>query len=116
VLVRAIGNDLSMDYDAIGPTVHLASRMEQLASPGTIRLTAATARLGEGFVEGRSLGRVPVKGLSQPVGHSICWASARRARACRLPPAAGSRSSSVGRTNWRCSIACASWPRRGRVR
>jgi class 3 adenylate cyclase len=43
VLVRAIGNDLSMDYDAIGQTVHLASRMEQLASPGTIRLTAATA-------------------------------------------------------------------------
>ena len=47
VLVRAIGNDLSMDYDAIGPTVHLASRMEQLASPGTIRLTAATARLAQ---------------------------------------------------------------------
>jgi class 3 adenylate cyclase/pimeloyl-ACP methyl ester carboxylesterase len=67
VLVRAIGNDLSMDYDAIGPTVHLANRMEQLASPGAIRLTAATARLAEGFVELRSLGRVPVKGLSQPI-------------------------------------------------
>jgi class 3 adenylate cyclase len=34
VVVRAIGNDLSMDYDAAGQTVHLASRMEQLASPG----------------------------------------------------------------------------------
>ncbi len=67
VLVRAIGNDLSMDYDAIGPTVHLASRMEQLASPGTIRLTAATAGLAEGFVDLRPLGQVPVKGLSQPV-------------------------------------------------
>ena len=67
VLVRAIGNDLSMDYDAIGPTVHLASRMEQLASPGTIRLTAATAGLAEGFVELRSLGRVPIKGLSQAI-------------------------------------------------
>ena len=67
VLVRAIGNDLSMDYDAIGPTVHLASRMEQLASPGTIRLTAATAGLAEGFVDLRTLGQVPVKGLSQPV-------------------------------------------------
>jgi class 3 adenylate cyclase/pimeloyl-ACP methyl ester carboxylesterase len=67
VLVRAIGNDLSMDYDAIGPTVHLASRMEQLASPGTIRLSAATAKLAEGFVELRTLGRVPIKGLSQPV-------------------------------------------------
>jgi len=67
VLVRAIGNDLSMDYDAIGQTVHLASRMEQLASPGTIRLTAATANLAEGFVDLRTLGPVPVKGLSQPV-------------------------------------------------
>ena len=67
VLVRAIGNDLSMDYDAIGPTVHLASRMEQLASPGTIRLTAATARLAEGFVDLQELGQVPIKGLSQPV-------------------------------------------------
>jgi class 3 adenylate cyclase/pimeloyl-ACP methyl ester carboxylesterase len=67
VLVRAIGNDLSMDYDAIGPTVHLASRMEQLASPGTIRLTAATADLAEGYVDLQALGRVPVKGLSQPI-------------------------------------------------
>ena len=67
VLVRAIGNDLSMDYDAIGPTVHLASRMEQLASPGAIRLTAATARLAEGFLDLRPLGQVPVKGLSQPI-------------------------------------------------
>ena len=67
VLVRAIGNDLSMDYDAIGQTVHLASRMEQLASPGTIRLTAATANLAEGFVDLRALGPVPVKGLSQPI-------------------------------------------------
>lgn len=67
VLVRAISNDLSMDYDAIGPTVHLASRMEQLASPGTIRLTGATANLVEGFLDVRSLGPVPVKGLSQPI-------------------------------------------------
>lgn len=34
VLVRAIHNDLSVDYDAIGPTVHLAARMEQMAPPG----------------------------------------------------------------------------------
>ena len=50
VVVRAIGNDLSMDYDAIGQTTHLAGRMEQLAIPGTIRLTANTLQLVEGFV------------------------------------------------------------------
>ncbi len=67
VVVRAIGNDLTMDYDAIGQTTHLAGRMEQLAIPGSIRLTSDTLRLVEGFVEVRSLGPVPVKGLKSPV-------------------------------------------------
>src|SRR5262245_59455641 len=49
VVVRAIGNDLHMDYSAIGQTTHLAARMEQLATPGSIRLTAATLRLVEGL-------------------------------------------------------------------
>src|SRR5215831_16609799 len=40
VVVRAIGNDLHMDYSAVGQTTHLAARMEQLATPGSIRLTA----------------------------------------------------------------------------
>src|SRR5499433_1168373 len=38
VVVRAIGNDLHMDYSAVGQTTHLAARMEQLAPPGSIRL------------------------------------------------------------------------------
>src|SRR5262245_32845103 len=42
VLVRTIGNDLYMNYSGVGLTTHLAARMEQLAPPGTIRLTAAT--------------------------------------------------------------------------
>jgi class 3 adenylate cyclase len=33
VVVRAIGNDLHMDYSAVGQTTHLAARMEQLATP-----------------------------------------------------------------------------------
>ena len=44
VVVRAIGNDLHMDYSAVGQTVHLAARMEQLAPPGSVLLTAATLR------------------------------------------------------------------------
>ncbi len=67
VVVRAIGNDLSMDYDAIGPTTHLAGRMEQLAVPGTIRLTADTLRLAEGFIRVTSLGPIPVKGIDGAV-------------------------------------------------
>ncbi len=67
VVVRAIGNDLHMDYSAIGQTTHLAARMEQLATPGSIRLTAETLRLVEGFVQVTALGPVPVKGLVEPV-------------------------------------------------
>jgi len=67
VVVRAISNDLHMDYSAIGQTVHLAARMEQLATPGSILLTAATFRLVEGFVHVTALGPVPVKGLVEPV-------------------------------------------------
>ena len=67
VVVRAIGNDLHMDYSAIGQTTHLAARMEQLAAPGSILLTTATLRLVEGLVRVQALGPVPVKGLAEPV-------------------------------------------------
>jgi class 3 adenylate cyclase len=67
VVVRTIGNDLHMDYSAVGQTTHLAARMEQLATPGSILLTAATLRLVEGLVQVNALGQVPVKGLAEPV-------------------------------------------------
>src|ERR671922_348992 len=67
VVVRAIGNDLHMDYSAVGQTTHLAARMEQLATPGSILLTAATLRLVEGLVRVQALGPVPVKGLADSV-------------------------------------------------
>ena len=67
VVVRSIGSDLRMDYSAVGQTTHLAARMEQLAAPGSIRLTAATLHLAEGFVQVTPLGPVPVKGLGEPV-------------------------------------------------
>ena len=67
VVVRAINNDLTMDYDAIGSTVHLAARMEQIAVPGTCRLTLDTFRLAEGYIEVDALGGVPVKGVDGPV-------------------------------------------------
>jgi len=42
VVVRSIGNDLQMDYSAVGQTTHLAARMEQLARPGGTLITSAT--------------------------------------------------------------------------
>ena len=61
VVVRAIGSDLHMDYTAVGQTTHLAARMEQFASPGSILLTPSTLELVEGYVAVKPLGPVPVK-------------------------------------------------------
>jgi class 3 adenylate cyclase/tetratricopeptide (TPR) repeat protein len=66
VVVRAIGNDLHMDYTAVGQTTHLAARMEQMAKPGSALVTGDTLRLAEGHVEVKPLGAVPVKGLETP--------------------------------------------------
>jgi class 3 adenylate cyclase/tetratricopeptide (TPR) repeat protein len=81
VVVRAIGNDLHMDYSAVGLTTVLAARMEQLATPGSSLLTAATLRLVEGLVQVASLGPVPVKGVAEPVEvFELVGASAIRRR------------------------------------
>jgi class 3 adenylate cyclase/tetratricopeptide (TPR) repeat protein len=66
VVVRSIGNDLRMDYTAVGQTTHLAARMEQMAKPGSILITGDTLTLAEGYVQVRPLGAVPVKGLETP--------------------------------------------------
>jgi class 3 adenylate cyclase len=67
VVVRAIGRDLRMDYTAVGQTTHLAARMEQLADPGAIVITPGTLALAEGYVEVKSLGLVPIKGLPERI-------------------------------------------------
>src|SRR5215470_7820538 len=67
VLVRTISNDLYMNYSGVGLATNLAARMEQMAPPGTIRLTAATLRLVEGAVRVNALGPISVKGLAEPV-------------------------------------------------
>ncbi|MDX1495925.1 MAG: adenylate/guanylate cyclase domain-containing protein [Salinisphaeraceae bacterium] len=67
VVVGKIGDDLRMDYTAKGQTVNLAARMEQIAEPGRIYLTSYTAKQVEGYVRLRDLGRMPIKGISEPV-------------------------------------------------
>jgi class 3 adenylate cyclase len=66
VVVRAIGNDLHMDYTAVGQTTHLAARMEQAAMPGSTLITADALRLAEGYIQVKPLGPIPVKGLTGP--------------------------------------------------
>src|SRR5262249_24671599 len=81
VVVRAISNDLHMDYSAIGQTVALAARMEQLATAGSILLAAGALRLVEGLVQAHALGAMPGKGLAQPVEvYELVGGSALRGR------------------------------------
>jgi class 3 adenylate cyclase len=66
VVVGKIGDDLRMDYTAIGDTTNLASRMQGLATPGTILASSHTFRLAQDFLEFQSLGPTPVKGKEEP--------------------------------------------------
>jgi class 3 adenylate cyclase/tetratricopeptide (TPR) repeat protein len=68
VVVGKIGNDLRMDYTAVGDTTNLAARLQALAAPGAILVSDATHRLVDGFFETRDLGPTPVKGKAEPVG------------------------------------------------
>jgi class 3 adenylate cyclase/tetratricopeptide (TPR) repeat protein len=79
VVVRSIGSDLRMDYTAVGQTTHLAARMEQLADPGAIVITPSTLALAEGYVEVKSLGLVPIKGLPERIEiyEAVCAGPAR---------------------------------------
>jgi len=81
VVVRSISNDLHMDYTAVGQTTHLAARMEQLARPGVTLMTEMTLRAVEGYVQARSLGPTPIKGLTEAVPvYELIAAGAARTR------------------------------------
>jgi class 3 adenylate cyclase len=65
VIVGSIGDDLRMDYTAIGDTTNLASRMESMAKEGTILLSANTHKLVRDFFEFEPLGKLSVKGKEE---------------------------------------------------
>ena len=113
VVVGRIGDDLRMDYTAVGNTTHIAARMQTHAEPGAILMAEATHRFVEGYVLCESLGRVEVRGQREPVAvyrvtgrrrwrnrlemsaaRGLTRAGRPPARACppaRLPPARGGR-------------------------
>ena len=67
LVVGRIGNDLRMDYTAIGDTTNVAARLQSTAAPGEILISEATRRTVEGYIEYAALSPAVVKGKSQPV-------------------------------------------------
>ncbi len=68
VLVRSIRrDDLHFDYVPVGHTIHLAARMEQMATPGTIRITEHTRRYCQDFFDLKPLGAASVRGVEAPL-------------------------------------------------
>jgi class 3 adenylate cyclase/tetratricopeptide (TPR) repeat protein len=86
VVVRSIGNDLHMDYTAVGQTTHLAARMEQAAMPGSTLITADALRLAEGYIQVKPLGPISVKGLTGPM--EVCEVTGAGGVRTRLQAAA----------------------------
>jgi len=81
VVVGRIGDDLSLEYTAVGHTVGLAQRMESLAEPGRAYLTEQTAKLVAGYLDLEGLGEFDVKGVSEPVRvHALAGAGGAHSR------------------------------------
>ena len=82
VVVGRIGDDLRMDYTAVGDTTHLAARLQALAEPGTVLVSEASYRAVEGYVLAEALGPVAIKGRIEPV--RVFKVTGRRQRRSRL--------------------------------
>jgi class 3 adenylate cyclase/predicted ATPase len=68
VVVRSIRkDDLHTDYVPVGHSTNLAARMEQMAMPGSILVTAHTHKLTAGYFEFKPLGAATVKGREEPL-------------------------------------------------
>lgn len=67
VMVGQVGNDLQMEYTAMGDATNLAARMEQTANPGTVQISEDTYKLVYRAFEFEDLGSVDVKGKKRPI-------------------------------------------------
>jgi class 3 adenylate cyclase/tetratricopeptide (TPR) repeat protein len=66
VIVGSIGDDLRMDYTAVGDTTNLASRMESEARSGSILVSKKTHKIARDFFEFEPIGQVEIKGKREP--------------------------------------------------
>jgi class 3 adenylate cyclase len=81
VVVGTVGNNLRVEFKALGDTVNLASRLQTLAEPGTTLVTEETFKLTEGFFASRTWGSVRSRASPTRYGFTRCWPQAVGARA-----------------------------------
>jgi class 3 adenylate cyclase/tetratricopeptide (TPR) repeat protein len=80
VVVGRIGDDLRMDYTAVGDTTNLAARLQQIARPGSVIISESTRKAVEGFFEAVDLGELAVKGHTPVRAFEILRPRGRRSR------------------------------------
>ena len=81
VVVGTLGNDLRVEFKAVGDTVNLAARMEQISEPGTTYVSDDTFKLTEGFFRFEALGEKEIKGKEKPLKvYQVIAPSTRRTR------------------------------------
>jgi predicted ATPase/class 3 adenylate cyclase len=80
VVVGKIGDDLRMDYTAVGDTTNLAARLQQIAQPGSVVISAATHQHVARFFDARDLGEMPVKGRAPVRAFEVLKPRSRQTR------------------------------------
>jgi len=66
VIVGSIGDDLRMDYTAVGDTTNLAARMEGQAKSGSTYVSLNTYKIAERYFDFNHMGKTEVKGKEEP--------------------------------------------------
>jgi class 3 adenylate cyclase/tetratricopeptide (TPR) repeat protein len=81
VVVGTLGNDLRVEFKAVGDTVNLTSRIESLAEPGATYVSQGIFKIAEGLFRFEALGEKEVKGKEKPVVvYRVIAPSTRRTR------------------------------------
>src|SRR5262245_41627306 len=110
VVVGEVGGGARQEQLALGETPNLAARLQGIAAPNTVVISAATVQLLGGFFTCQSLGTPALKGLAQPLEvYRVLYESTARSR---LEAAGSAGLTPLGGRGWGC---CASAGRRSRT-